>query len=96
MDRRKRSENKEYKNPKTRERKKRVREKRRKRRTFGPYILIFILLSASIFFGVRSLSHNVERISCFFLRFFLQICRLKLRLRLWHKLSARKTSFFCR
>lgn len=61
MDRRKRSENKEFKNPKTRERKRRVREKNRKRRTFGPYILIFLLLAAAIFFGVRSLSHNVDR-----------------------------------
>lgn len=61
MDRRKRSENKEFKNPKTRERKRHAREKKRKRRTFGPYILIFVLLAAAIFFGVRSLSHNVDR-----------------------------------
>ena len=61
MARRKSNENKEYKNPKTRARKRREREKRRRRRTFGPYILIFILLSAAIFFGVRSLSHNVDR-----------------------------------
>ena len=61
MARRQRNENKEYKNPKTRARKRKAREKRRRRRTFGPYILIFILLSAAIFFGVRSLSHNVDR-----------------------------------
>lgn len=61
MARRQRNETREYKNPKTRARKRREREKRRRRRTFGPYILIFILLSAAIFFGVRSLSHNVDR-----------------------------------
>ncbi|WP_311491363.1 hypothetical protein [uncultured Anaerococcus sp.] len=61
MDRRKRSESKEYKNPKTREKKRRIREKKRKRRTFGPYFLIFILFVAAIFFGARSLSHNVDR-----------------------------------
>ena len=61
MARRKRSERREYKNPKTRARKRRAREKRRRRRTFGPYILIFILLVAAIFFGTRSLSHNVDR-----------------------------------
>lgn len=61
MARRKRSEEKEYKNPKTREKKRRVREKRRKRKTFGPYVLIFVLLAAAIFFGLRSLSHNVDR-----------------------------------
>lgn len=61
MARRKRSEEKEYKNPKTRAKKRRAREKKRRRRTFGPYILIFILLSAAVFFGVRSLSHNVDR-----------------------------------
>lgn len=61
MARRNREKTREYKNPKTRERKRREREKRRRRKTFGPYILIFILLSAAIFFGVRSLSHNVDR-----------------------------------
>ena len=61
MARRKREKTREYKNPKTRARKRREREKRRRRKTFGPYILIFILLSAAIFFGVRSLSHNVDR-----------------------------------
>ena len=61
MARQKRSEEKEYKNPKTRERKRRAREKRRKRKTFGPYILIFILLVAAVFFGARSLSHSVNR-----------------------------------
>lgn len=61
MARRQREKTREYKNPKTRERKRREREKRRRRKTFGPYILIFILLSAAIFFGVRSLSHNVDR-----------------------------------
>lgn len=61
MARRQRNETREYKNPKTRAKKRKAREKRRRRRTFGPYILIFILLSAAIFFGVRSLSHNVDR-----------------------------------
>ena len=61
MARRKRSEKKEYRNPKTREKRRRAREKRRRRKTFGPYILIFILLSVAVFFGVRSLSHNVDR-----------------------------------
>lgn len=61
MARRQRNQTREYRNPKTRERQRRTREKRRRRKTFGPYILIFILLSAAIFFGVRSLSHSVDR-----------------------------------
>ena len=61
MARRKRSEEKVYKNPKSREKKRQAREKRRRRKTFGPYILIFILLVTAVFFGTRSLSHNVNR-----------------------------------
>ncbi len=44
-----------------RTRRRKAREKKRKRRTFGPYILIFILLIASVFFISRSISHNVDR-----------------------------------
>ena len=44
-----------------RTRRRKAREKKRKRRTFGPYILIFILLIASVFFIARSISHNVDR-----------------------------------
>ena len=44
-----------------RTRRRKAREKKRRRRTFGPYILIFILLIASVFFISRSISHNVDR-----------------------------------
>ena len=44
-----------------RTRRRKAREKSRKRRTFGPYILIFFLLIASVFFISRSISHNVDR-----------------------------------
>lgn len=38
-----------------------IREKRRRQKTYLPYLLIFILLSTSIFFIARSISHNVDR-----------------------------------
>lgn len=44
-----------------RTRRRKAREKKRRRRTFGPYILIFILLMTSVFFIARSISHNVDR-----------------------------------
>lgn len=44
-----------------RTRRRKAREKKRRRRTFGPYILILILLMTSIFFVARSISHNVDR-----------------------------------
>lgn len=44
-----------------RTRRRKAREKKRRRRTFGPYILILILLMTSIFFIARSISHNVDR-----------------------------------
>lgn len=44
-----------------RTRRRKAREKKRRRRTFGPYILIFILIIASVFFISRSISHNVDR-----------------------------------
>lgn len=46
---------------KSRENRRKTRERKRRRKTFAPYILIFILLATSIFFVAKSISHNVDR-----------------------------------